>query len=54
LDAPFFLKTEDFNKAERYFLEAREIFESLGDFEMVKRVHQELEQVQQHKHGKIT
>jgi tetratricopeptide (TPR) repeat protein len=48
----FYLKTEDFNGAEKHFLDALEIFESLGDSEMVKRVHQYLEQVQQHKLGK--
>ncbi|KAF5436467.1 hypothetical protein C5S35_08860, partial [Candidatus Methanophagaceae archaeon] len=44
-----YLKTEDFNEAERLFLGALEIFERLGDTEMIKRVNQDLEQARKGK-----
>jgi tetratricopeptide (TPR) repeat protein len=47
-----YLETEDFNEAERHFLDALEFWENIGDSEMVKTLHQDLEQIRQGKFGK--
>ncbi len=43
------MKTEDFNEAERQFLDALDISEDRGDSEMIKMVNQLLEQARKGK-----